>query len=85
VTEGDLPERVRRAETRRTAVPAFDADETLAAVLTRVHGAVEREYLKRVLKRYRGHIGRTSKHAGLNRRTLYNKMQVYGLKREDFR
>jgi DNA-binding NtrC family response regulator len=85
VTEADLPERVRRAEVKRTAVPAFDAEETLSAVLGRVTGAVEREYLKRVLKRYRGHIGRTSKHAGLNRRTLYNKMQAYGLKREDFR
>jgi DNA-binding NtrC family response regulator len=84
VTEGDLPERVRRAEVRRTAVPAFDAEEPLAAVLHRVTAAVEREYLKRVLKRFKGHLGKTSQHSGLNRRTLYNRMQSYGLKREDF-
>jgi DNA-binding NtrC family response regulator len=85
VTEADLPERLRRTDARKTSVPAFDADEPLAAVLGRVTGAVEREYLKRVLRRYKGHIGRTSTHAGLNRRTLYNKMVAYGLKREDFR
>jgi DNA-binding NtrC family response regulator len=85
VIEADLPERVRRADARKSAVPAFDAEEPLSTVIDRVTGAVEREYLKRVLRKFRGHIGRTSSHAGLNRRTLYNKMQAYGLKREDFR
>jgi DNA-binding NtrC family response regulator len=85
ITEKDLPERVRRSEPRRTAIPAFDADEPLEAVLERVRTAVEREYLKRVLKRFKGHLGHASEHAGLNRRTLYNKMHVYGLKRDDFR
>jgi two-component system, NtrC family, response regulator AtoC len=84
MTEADLPERVRRTEVRKTSVPAFDAEEPLATVLHRVNSAVEREYLKRVLKRFRGHLGRTSQHSGLNRRTLYNRMQVHGLKREDF-
>jgi DNA-binding NtrC family response regulator len=84
VTEADLPERVRRAEVRRTSVPAFDVEEPLATVLGRVNTAVEREYLKRVLKRFHGHLGRTSQHSGLNRRTLYNRMQAHGLKREDF-
>jgi DNA-binding NtrC family response regulator len=86
VTEADLPERVRRADAARKApVPAFDAEEPLTAVVARVTSAVEREYLKRVLRKYRGHIGRTSAHAGLNRRTLYNKMQTYGLHRDDYR
>ena len=44
-----------------------------------------REYLRRVLKRYAGHLGKTAAHAGLNRRTLYNKMLAHGLRREDFR
>ncbi len=85
VREADLPERVRRAEGRKPAIPAFDADEPLARVMERVTGAVEREYLKRVLRKYQGHVGRASAHAGLNRRTLYNKMQLYGLSRDDFR
>ncbi len=42
-------------------------------------------HLRRVLRKYRGHMGKVSEHAGLNRRTLYNKLQVHGLRREDFR
>jgi len=30
-------------------------------------------------------LRRAADHAGLNRRTLYNKMQSHGLRREDFR
>jgi DNA-binding NtrC family response regulator len=84
ITEKELPERLRRAEPRRTSVPPFDADEPLEAVLERVRAAVEREYLKRVLRKFKGHLGKASEHAGLNRRTLYNKMQAHGLKRDDF-
>ena len=85
IREEDLPERIRVPETRRTAVPAFDIDEPLATVVERVKTAVEREYLRRVLRRHRGHVGHAAKHAGVNRRTLYNKMQTLGLRREDFR
>jgi DNA-binding NtrC family response regulator len=85
LTEKDLPERLRRPEARRTAIPSFDLDEPLEVVVDRLRSAVEREYLRKLLKRYKGHLGRASEHAGLNRRTLYNKMQVHGLKREDFR
>jgi DNA-binding NtrC family response regulator len=84
ITERELPERLKKVEAKRIAVPAFDADEPLETVIDRVRLAVEREYLRRILRRYRGHVGKVSEHAGLNRRTLYNKMQVHGLKKEDF-
>jgi DNA-binding NtrC family response regulator len=48
-------------------------------VLGRVTSTLEREYLKRVLKRFAGHLGRSAAHAGLNRRTLYNKMAELGV------
>ena len=83
--EADLPERLRLGDARRTAVPSFDLDEPLLAVVSRVRDAVEREYLQRLLRRYKGHLGRAADHAGVNRRTLYSKMQVHGLRREDFR
>ena len=85
ISDADLPERLRRADTRRTAIPSFDLDEPMGEVVDRVRTAVEKEYLRRVLRRYRGHLGRAADHAGVNRRTLYNKMQIFGLKREDFR
>lgn len=85
IQEKDLPERIRRSTLRKTALPAFDAEEPLDAVLARLEGAVEREYLKRVLRKYHGHLGRCAEHAGLNRRTLYNKLRSHGLRREDFK
>jgi DNA-binding NtrC family response regulator len=85
LTEADLPERLKRGEARRTAVPGFDLEEPLLSVVQRVKNAVEREYLKRVLRRYRGHLGRAAEHAGVNRRTLYSKMRAHGLQREDYR
>jgi len=85
ITEADLPERLKLGEARRTTVPSFDLEEPLLAVVTRVQTAVEREYLKRLLRRYRGHVGRAAEHAGINRRTLYSKMQAHGMRREDYR
>ena len=85
VGEADLPERLRRAQDRRASIPAFDIDEPLMTVVQRVRDDVEREYLKRVLRRYKGHMGQAAEHAGVNRRTLYNKMQAFDLRREDFR
>jgi DNA-binding NtrC family response regulator len=85
VGEKDVPERLKRAASRKTPVPSFDTDETLESVIGRISQAVEREYLRRVLRKYHGHIARTAEHAGLNRRTLYNKMRVYNLKRDEFR
>jgi DNA-binding NtrC family response regulator len=85
IQEKDLPERLRRGAQKKTSLPSFDAEEPLEAVIARIQGAVEREYLKRVLRKYRGHLGRCADHAGLNRRTLYNKLRTHGLRREEFR
>jgi len=85
ILEKDLPERLRRGSARKVAIPTFDAEETLEGVLSRLSTSVEREYLKRVLRKYRGHLGKAAEHAGLNRRTLYNKMRLHALRREDFR
>jgi DNA-binding NtrC family response regulator len=85
IVEADLPMRLCQDEARQVPVPAFDLEEPLLTVVSRVRDAVEREYLKRLLRRYRGHLGRAAEHAGVNRRTLYSKMQLHGLRREDFR
>ena len=43
---------------------------------------IEREYLRTVLTR--GNISRAAERAGITRRTLYNKLEAYGMRREDF-
>ena len=85
IQQEDLPDRLQHAAPRRTTVPSFSVDEPLGVVVGRMRSAVEREYLRRVLKRYRGHLGQVARHAGVNRRTLYNKMQALELRRDDFR
>ena len=45
----------------------------------------EREYLGHVLRKYRGGISHSAKHALVDAATLHRKMKSYGLKREEFR
>ena len=45
----------------------------------------ERIYLSSALERTEGNIGRTAKLAGIDPRTLYNKMKTYGMSKEDFK
>ncbi len=44
----------------------------------------EREYLRRLLTRVRGNISQAARLAGINRRTLYNKLERYQIQRGDF-
>ena len=45
----------------------------------------ERDYLGHVLKKYRGAISNSAKHALVDAATLHRKMKSYGLKRDEFR
>jgi DNA-binding NtrC family response regulator len=45
----------------------------------------EREYLARLLQETGGSIGAVARRAGIDERTLYNKMRRYGLRKEAFR
>jgi DNA-binding NtrC family response regulator len=85
IDEGDLPERVRRGDGAAAPLPSFDVDAPLGEVLDGIRERVEREYLKRLLRRYRGLVGKVAVHAGVNRRTLYNKLRTYGFDRRDYR
>ena len=85
IEDSDLPERIRRSEGPAGPLPSFDVDAPLQEVLDGLRERVEREYLKRLLRRYKGLVGRVATHAGLNRRTLYNKMRAHGLDRREFR
>lgn len=45
----------------------------------------EREYLRRLLEEAGGRVGQVARRAGIDERTVYNKMRRYGLAKEDFR
>lgn len=64
-------------------------DELLKKTLRTVrHEAVakaETAYLKALLAETKGRVGETAKRAGIEPRSLFEKMKRYGLKKEDFR
>ncbi|MBN2132624.1 MAG: sigma-54-dependent Fis family transcriptional regulator [Sedimentisphaerales bacterium] len=48
-------------------------------------GRLEKEYLKTLLKATHGHIGETAQRAGMQPRSLFDKMRKHGLHKEDFK
>ncbi|MBK6765835.1 MAG: sigma-54-dependent Fis family transcriptional regulator [bacterium] len=46
---------------------------------------VERQYLAALLARYRGNIGKTADHAGIDRRTIFEKLKQFDLHKEDYK
>ncbi|MGB6994264.1 MAG: sigma-54 dependent transcriptional regulator [Thermoanaerobaculia bacterium] len=67
--------------------PGFDSlmSGTLEDGRSQLVDAFEREYLSRLLAKTAGNIGGTAHLAGIDPRTLYNKMKAYGLRKKEFR
>jgi DNA-binding NtrC family response regulator len=45
----------------------------------------EKRYLRRALKRTRGHVGKCAEISGLSRRSITDKIAHYGIKKEEFK
>jgi DNA-binding NtrC family response regulator len=59
--------------------------EPLAEARARVVAQFERAYLSALLTDAQGRIGATAARAGITPRSLYDKMQRYGLRKEDYK
>ena len=96
ITINDLPEGVvggagldhylaNALQGREMTIP----DELLAKPLmqfrTEIIQSMEIAYLKAALLKTNGRIGKTAELAGIESRSLYEKMKKYGLRKEDFR
>lgn len=93
----DLPDAIRVAAADTGVPPAVLArgddwpipPEWLAQPLSEVREDViqqfERSYLKEQLRATLGRVGEAAKRAGIQPRSLFDKMRRYGLKKEDFR
>lgn len=94
ITLNDLPEEIAEGsdgvETTVLA-PSIDTipDEWVCRPLREIRDAaierLEKAYLEKILTISGGKIGDTAERAGLEPRSLFNKMKKYGLKKEDFR
>ena len=66
-------------------VPAHWLSRHLREVRGEIVATVERSYLAAMLHETAGRIGETAHRAGMEPRSLYEKMKRYGLRKEDFR
>lgn len=64
---------------------AFQPGITLKAYKSMQIQSAERQYIIQLLEYTRGRIGESARFAGLSARALYNKMRIYGLRKEDYR
>ncbi len=81
IREVDLPG-ARQAQGRATrSRRTYDYEVPLKEYLRRA----EKDYLSHVLKKYRGSINLSAKHALVDAATLHRKMKLHTLQREDFR
>jgi DNA-binding NtrC family response regulator len=69
------------ASANRQQVPSYDYEVPLKEYLRRA----ERDYLARILRKYRGGINLSAKHALVDAATLHRKMKLHGLRREEYR
>lgn len=63
----------------------LDPTLPMLSQLDRMRAQAEAAYLHRVLVDHDGHLQNAAKHAGISRRTLYNKMKEYGLEPDAYR
>jgi DNA-binding NtrC family response regulator len=81
IREVDLAGHGQRKGLVETSRPAYDYEVPLKECLRRA----EKDYLTHVLRKYRGGINLTARHALVDAATLHRKMKLHGLRREDFR
>jgi DNA-binding NtrC family response regulator len=78
IDQVDLPESASQA-------PSAQKEITLELPLREWLQEQEKQYLAEQLRAFGGRIGPTAKHSGMDVKTLYRKMRVYGLDKRDFR
>jgi DNA-binding NtrC family response regulator len=66
-------------------IPTEWLQRPLSEVRQAAVDGVERAYLTELLRETEGRVGETAKRAGIQPRSLYDKMQQHGLRKEDFR
>ena len=80
----NLPAEVLKPSRPRYQLPV-DLSRPLTEQLTELTAAFEERYLRRALKRTRGHIGRTAHLTGLSRRTITEKLALYQIEKTEFK
>ncbi|HZR81920.1 MAG TPA: sigma-54 dependent transcriptional regulator [Candidatus Binatia bacterium] len=81
IRDVDLPGKEQRKGAEGSARRTMDYEVPLKEFLRRA----EKDYLGHILRKYRGGINSSAKHALVDAATLHRKMKSYGFRREEFR
>jgi DNA-binding NtrC family response regulator len=63
----------------------LDLKRPLPEQLAEITAMLEKRYLRKALRKTRGHVGKTAKIAGLSRRSVSDKIATYGIEKDDFK
>jgi len=91
ITPSDLPEGIAVTVNRPAWYMSCEVgagwllEKPLKDARVKVVERFERDYLTALLARENGRVGKTAERAGIDVRTLFDKMKRYGMKKEDFR
>ena len=80
----NLPGEILKPARPRPHLPV-DLSRPLTDQLAELTAAFEERYLRRALKRTKGHIGRTARLTGLSRRTITDKIALYQIDKTEFK
>lgn len=80
----NLPSEILNAPRQGYHIPV-DLSRPLAEQIADLTAAFEERYLRRALRKTRGHIGRTAQLMGLSRRTITDKIAHYGIDKSEFK
>ena len=62
-----------------------DLTRKLPEQLAEMMAAFEKRYIRRALRRTRGHVGKCAKITGLSRRSITDKISQYGIDKQEFK
>ncbi|MHB1561251.1 MAG: sigma-54-dependent transcriptional regulator [Isosphaeraceae bacterium] len=80
----NLPSEILKPTRPKLQLPV-DLSRPLTDQLNELTASFEERYLRRALKRNRGHIGRTARLTGLSRRTITDKIALYQIDKTEFK
>jgi DNA-binding NtrC family response regulator len=87
ITPKNLPPDVGRGAGEAAKPSPFQVDlaRPLPEQLAEITAEFEKRYLRRALKKTRGHVGKCAQITGLSRRSITDKIAHYGIKKDEFK
>jgi DNA-binding NtrC family response regulator len=85
ITPKQLPLEPRTGSPSSNSQMSVDISRPLPDQLAEVTSAFEKRYLRKMMRKTRGHVGRCAKLSGLSRRSITDKIAQYGIDKSEFK